>query len=56
MPVTFRYGLTTGALIGFVHAVLVKRIRPLFIHTAVIGLSGGLGLCYHDFKIMIENT
>jgi hypothetical protein len=56
MPVTFRYGFTAGALTGFIHAVIVRRMKPLYFHTIIIGLGGGLGLCYHDFKAILENS
>ena len=50
MPVTFRWGLLSGFLLGCVHAMVAKKSYYMATHTIGFGLGAGLGLCYNDFN------
>lgn len=50
MPVTFRWGLLSGFVIGCCHAMVAKKSHYMATHTIGMGLGLGLGLCYNDFN------
>lgn len=49
MPVTFRWGLLTGFVLGCCHAMVARKSYYMATHTIGMGLGVGLGFCYNDF-------
>lgn len=49
MPVTFRWSLLSGFLIGVVRSLYSRKRNYMLSHTLGFGVAGGLGLCYNDF-------
>jgi hypothetical protein len=46
MPVTFRYSLLTGLVLGFVHTMSAKQSKYFFYHLFTFLPLGTFGLCH----------